>query len=360
MLSRRHWCAARATVWLIFIICAQQAAATATASGSNSCLAEFGRGSCAATDSLSTSLRINAGDEVNVQLLASLASGARCVDDCALGAIFASVGSVAASGIAYIGMGNYMISWQKGTLPTAGSFSMSVSISGNTVSGSPASMIVSPGPVSPGDTLIYNNPAGGGVAGTIISFSMQLRDRFGNSVVDGGGVLFSATLLPIDLAATVSGAGGVYVASYTCTAAASYTLVVRSNDMALQSTYQVVVRPGAKDPSAFTASGLSVGAAGGLIQYVLQGRDSYGNALTTDSSSTFSLTISHPVADEHVQVSPAVSVVYAAEGQYAATFSLTASASYTISIRTGGASINGSPFLRMVVPASISQKSSIK
>jgi hypothetical protein len=356
MLSRRLWCAARATVWLISIICAQ---AAATASGSNSCIAEFGGGSCA--DSLSTSLRIHAGDEVNVKLLASLASGARCVDDCALGAIFASVGSVAASGIAYIGMGNYMISWQTGRLPTVGSFSMSVSISGNTVSGSPASMIVSPGPVSPGNTLIYNNPAGGGVAGTSISFSMQLRDRYGNSVVDGGGVSFSATLLPIDLAATVSpGAGGVYVASYTCTAAASYTLVVRSNDMALQSTYQVVVRPGAKDPSAFTASGPSVGAAGGLIQYVLQGRDLYGNALTTDSSSTFSLTISHPVADEHVQVSPAVSVVYAAEGQYAVTFSLTASASYTISIRTGGASINGSPFLRMVVPASISQKSSIK
>ena len=86
---------------------------------------------------------------------------------------------------------------------------------------------------------------------------MQLRDRFGNSVVDGGGVSFSATLLPIDLAATVSATGGgVYVASYSCTATGSYTLVVRSNDMALQSTYQVVVRPGAKDPSAFTASGL--------------------------------------------------------------------------------------------------------
>lgn len=190
---------------------------------------------------------------------------------------------------------------------------------------------------------------------------MQLRDRFGNSVVDGGDVSFSATLLPIDLAATVSAAGGgVYVASYSCTAAGSYTLVVRSNDMALQSTYQVVVRPGAKDPSAFTASGLSVGAAGGLIQYVVQGRDSYGNALTADSSSTFSLTISHPVADEDVQVSPAVSVAYTAEGQYAVTFSLTASASYLISIRTGGASINGSPFSRVVVPASISQKSSIK
>ena len=34
-----------------------------------------------------------------------------------------------------------------------------------------------------------------------------------------------------------------------------------------------------------------MGAAGGLIQYVVQGRDSYGNALTADSSSTFSLTI---------------------------------------------------------------------
>ena len=256
MLSRHPfaWSAARATVsWLVFIICAQQAAATP--SGSNSCLAEFGDGSC-----LSTSLRINAGDEVNVQLLASLASGARCADDCASGAISASVGSVAASGIAYIGMGNYMISWQMGRLPTAGSFSMNVSISGITVIGSPASMIVSPGPVSPSNTLIYDNPEGGGVAGTSISqisFSMQLRDRFGNSVVDGGGVSFSATLLPIDLAATVSATGGgVYVASYSCTATGSYTLVVRSNDMALQSTYQVVVRPGAKDPSAFTASGL--------------------------------------------------------------------------------------------------------
>ena len=190
---------------------------------------------------------------------------------------------------------------------------------------------------------------------------MQLRDRFGNSVVDGGDVSFSATLLPIDLAATVSATGGgVHVASYSCTATGSYTLVVRSNDMALQSTYQVVVRPGAKDPSAFTASGLSVGAAGGLIQYVVQGRDSYGNALTADSSSTFSLTISHPVADEDVQVSPAVSVAYTAEGQYAVTFSLTASASYLIYIRTGGASINGSPFSRVVVPASISQRSSIK
>ena len=47
MLSRHPfaWSAARATVsWLVFIICAQQAAATP--SGSNSCLAEFGDGSC--------------------------------------------------------------------------------------------------------------------------------------------------------------------------------------------------------------------------------------------------------------------------------------------------------------------------
>ena len=342
----------------MLIAYAQEAAATP--SGSHSCLSEFEGATCG----LSASLSITAGDEVRVQLLANLDSGVRCADDCAASEITASVGGVAASSIAYIGTGNYMLYWQPGRLPEAGSFDLDVAISGVAVSGSPASMTVSAGTVVASNTLVYDNPGGGGVAGTLITFSLQLRDGFGNNITDGGDVSFSASLLPIDLAATVSGAGnGVFVASYTCTAAASYTLVVRSSDMSLQSTYSVVVLPGATDPSAFTAAGLTMGAAGSLIQYVVQGRDAYGNALTSASSSTFSLTISHLVEDEHIQVTPTVSGEYTAEGQYGVTFTLTASASYTVSILavlpSGSANISGSPFTRMVVPATRNAQQSL-
>ena len=99
-------------------------------------------------------------------------------------------------------MGNYMIWWQQGMLPTAGSHALSVKISGTAVSGTPATVIITPGAAVASKTLIYDEPGAGGVVGTSISFSLQERDNYGNNVATGT-FSFSATLLPINVEARV-------------------------------------------------------------------------------------------------------------------------------------------------------------
>lgn len=55
-------------------------------------------------------------------------------------------------------------------------------ISGADVASTPATITIATGDALLSNTLIYDNPALGGIVGTEISFSLQLRDRYGNLV----------------------------------------------------------------------------------------------------------------------------------------------------------------------------------
>jgi hypothetical protein len=245
-------------------------------------LSEFGGTSLQC--GLSSSLSIFAGSEVRLLLLVSLDSGTRCVDDCAPGTITASVDGEAASAISYIGTGgSYMLIWKQGILVYTGSLSLTVAISGTAVLGTPASITSVVGAVVAANTLVYSNPGGGGVVGTIITFSLRLRDGFGNNITQENAapaLTFSVILLPIERAGSVAGAviaqeSGVYLVSYSCTASGKYALRVLSSDMTLTALYDdVTLIPAAKDPTKFTASALSSGAAGAPVNVILQARDS--------------------------------------------------------------------------------------
>jgi hypothetical protein len=249
--------------------------AEAVPSGNYSCLSEVGDTSCG----LSSSLSIFAGSEVRLLLLVSLDSGTRCVDDCAPGTITASVDGEAASAISYIGTGgSYMLIWKQGILVYTGSLSLTVAISGTAVLGTPASITSVAGAVVAANTLVYSNPGGGGVVGTIITFSLRLRDGFGNNITQENAapaLTFSVILLAIERAGSVAGAviaqeSGVYLVSYSCTASGKYALRVLSSDMTLTALYDVELLPAEKDPEKFTVSALSSGAAGAPVNLVLQ------------------------------------------------------------------------------------------
>ena len=326
--------------------------AHAAPSGANSCLAESSGSECGLSDALS----MVAGAEVSVVLWASDDSGARCADDCAQGLVTASLGGNAADQITYIGNGNYYLHWNQGTVRVAGSHTLNAEISGAAVSGTPYTITCATGGAMATGTHIYDSPSAGGVVGQDITFSLQVRDGFGNDVTAASvGFSYAVTLEPIGVAATVTPRGdGQYSVSYSCTTSGTYTLTVRSSDSQLNTQYGVTLTPGNADLSKFSGSGVSTGDAGALVQYVVQGRDTYGNALTADSGSSFSITVGHLVNGQHEQVAAQTSVAYAAEGRYDVTFTLTASGSYSVSIFSAGTStplaVVGSPFERAVQP----------
>ena len=316
-------------------------------------LAESGATVCG----LSSSLSRTAGDEIVLSLLVTQENGEKCADDCAAGAITASVGGTAATAIQHIGGGNYLLSWQAGALPTAGSHALAVAIGGTAIAGTPVTVTSVAGAADAEHTMIYDDPAGGGVVGTDITFSLQLRDRYDNTVATGTSA-FTFSVELVDAAGTTNAAGtvteagsGVYSVSYTSTAAGAYTLAVRSSDMGLNKGYDVTLSPGAADLSKFDGSGATTGLAGGLVQYVVQGRDTYGNALNTDSSASFVASVAQQSNGGDVSVSPNVAVAYTEEGRYGISFTLTAAGSYSVSISSGGVAMVGSPFQRAVTPA---------
>jgi len=320
-------------------------------SGANSCLAEAGASACG----LSSALAMTAGAEVAITLMVSDDAGIKCADDCAAGLVTASLGGTAADSVSYIGNGNYYVRWNLGSVSAAGSLALSVAISGADVSGSPATVTSATGVAVATRTHVFDNPSAGGVVGQPVSFSLQARDRYGNDVTAAAsiGFSFSVKLLPIDVAAIVTPQGdGEYSVSYSCTAAGDYTLAVSSSDNMLNAQYAVTLRPGSPDASKFSGAGAAAGDAGALVQYVVQGRDSYGNALTNDADSSFSISVSQLVGGQYQQVTPSTAVNYDTEGRYLVTFTLTASASYSVSISSAGsAPVVGSPFTRAVNPA---------
>jgi hypothetical protein len=109
-------------------------------------------------------------------------TGERCTNDCAVGAITASIGGIGATSIQYIQQGNYWLYWEAGACTAVGAKALVVQISGADVASTPATITIATGDALLSNTLIYDNPALGGIVGTEISFSLQLRDRYGNLV----------------------------------------------------------------------------------------------------------------------------------------------------------------------------------
>ena len=68
-------------------------------------------------------------------------------------------------------------------------------MSGTSISGMPATLTSLPGAASAAHTLIYDNPTAGGLVGTDISFSLQLRDSFENFVSQPPPPPLSSTIL---------------------------------------------------------------------------------------------------------------------------------------------------------------------
>lgn len=336
---------------VLFFCCARLA--DSAPSAANSCLAEVGASDCG----LSSALSMVAGDEVSVLVLASDDAGARCTDDCASGLVSASLGGNAADAITYNGNGMYYLHWNRGSVRVAGSLALNVEISSAAVSGSPATVACETGQASASGTHVYDNPSAGGVVGQDITFSLQARDTYGNDLtVAPTQFSYIVKLQPIDVAAVVTPRGnGQYSVSYSCTTSGDYTLTVRSSDLELNTVYDVTLTPGDADLSKFSGSGVTTGDAGALAQYVVQGRDAYGNALTADAGASFSVTVSQSVDGQYEQVSGQVSVAYSSEGRYDLTFTLTASGLYSVDILSAGTStptqIAGSPFTRAVRPA---------
>jgi len=226
----------------------------------------------------------------------------------------------------------------------AGPYSTSIMVNGNKVAGSPFDTRISPGPFNPQGT-VTNGLSNLVIAGDLNSFSIQLKDIYGNDVTDNDiaerdiAVLLNGTDIPINVAYP---SAGVFLVKYNYTVAGSYWMNVTINgtEVGASPPGLVVIQAGDVYPPACTAEGEATEQATvkktSYFKVII--RDRYENrhqwslvkpliTLSADGQATY---------DGNAQQVP--------DGTYNVSYFASAKAVYTLSVTIGGHHIKGSPF----------------
>jgi fibro-slime domain-containing protein len=195
--------------------------------------------------------------------------------------------------------GKHRVTWSS---TVAASYEVYVKLSGADISGSPGSLSVVPAAASPTSSRMSGNALFTATAGVPSSFTIQPRDRYGNTITTSsrGSIVdtASATLAKSGVA-TVNAActfvSQVWQCTYTANNAGVYTTTGLVNAGTMTPTYETTIRPGPVDAERSTIitpiNDGNTPVAGDLVAVVIQSRDRFGNdrdddVPTTGSAST--------------------------------------------------------------------------
>ena len=153
-----------------------------------------------------------------------------------------------------------------------------------------------PGASDPAKTQLSGAGLQGSTAGVQAQFTITAFDQFGNQQIDANNTIFtpkdSVTVSLVEAGpngATVALPGaqivyqggsqqGVYVASYTLTKAALYSVAARLNGVAIAASAVLEVVPAATHPASCAVVGWpSAIVAGEATEFSVQARDQFGN-----------------------------------------------------------------------------------
>ena len=191
------------------------------------------------------------------------------------------------------GNGTYTATFTAGTQP--GSDTLTATIYGQTVTSPAPTITVTPGPVSLSQSTISITPAtlqAGGTATVVLT----ARDAFGNVEGGGLGIAFGlGTGAAGGMFSAVSDNGnGTYTATFTAaTAGTARTITATIGGVAVTSALPTIaVTPGAASQLVVTRQPSSAVTAGVPFstQPVVAEEDSFGNIITSDSTSTVTVT----------------------------------------------------------------------
>ena len=175
------------------------------------------------------------------------------------------------------------------TVTVSGTFSLSVTLGGQAIQGSPKSITVGPGPTLASTTVV--SAAGGSVAtaGVAASMQIQARDEYGNRRSEGGdtfGLDVVEALTGARIHASVHDLGdGSYNVLYTSTISGAFRVdLMHSNTLMAVPGINIVVAPARAHGPASVAEGLGLrrAVAGKASTASVWLRDQYGNAVAPD------------------------------------------------------------------------------
>eukprot|EP00004_Rigifila_ramosa_P001931 TRINITY_DN1193_c0_g1_i1.p1 TRINITY_DN1193_c0_g1~~TRINITY_DN1193_c0_g1_i1.p1 ORF type:complete len:2886 (+),score=664.15 TRINITY_DN1193_c0_g1_i1:256-8658(+) len=186
--------------------------------------------------------------------------------------------------------GTYVVNYN---LTVAGTYQLTITLANQQISGSPFSLVVSPGPTFPGSCYILGGisgwqlPGGGFVAGSS-SFTIVSVDRFGNPRTSGGST-FLVSLASLANSATGSVSdllNGRYQVSLTLTTSGRYNFNVSTGGAfisGIPSWIDVIPADASVQSTAvLTPTTLAVGSA---LTVNVTSRDTYGNQRFTNLDS---------------------------------------------------------------------------
>jgi hypothetical protein len=241
------------------------------------------------------------------------------------------------------GDGSYALSY---AITLAGNYVTGISINNGNILGSPFTTVVNPANFDPHGTATVGLETNV-VAGNNNSFSVQLRDVYGNDITENVVAPDNITLLlngtEVEKTEITLVGDGIYDIVYNQTVAGAYTMNITIDHVEIGTTPlpQIIISPaGTYPPLCFAVGEATLKA---YIKrdnsYTLVVRDEYGNHC---NGSTIPPVIQLSATGETTVVG---SAVLSPDGNYTITYSgITAKATYTMSVTFNGEHIHGSPF----------------
>jgi len=188
------------------------------------------------------------------------------------------------------------------TIPTVGSYTLSVTLFGDHVQGSPYRVVATPSTTVSEMTLVSSNADVSGTAGVRRSFSVSPRDAFGNlqrlDPYSGPENLAAIATLQGSASVLISASfsiqdDGFQIASWTPTIAGIYSLSVMHGLSVVKYLPSISIQPGAVAAATTLVSGAGLGKLyiGSLVGVEIIARDSFGNVIS-DGLQSFAFQVS--------------------------------------------------------------------
>jgi adhesin/invasin len=253
------------------------------------------------------------------------------------------------SSVADLGNGTYTAIFT-GTL--AGTNTIKAYIDGQAVTSAAPAIQVVTGPLSLAKSPVTVSAASMTAGGTV-AITLQPEDAGGNKLILGGSqtVVFALETGSGTFGPVVANPNGTYTATFTDTAAGSYTIATTINGLAVTSPAPTItVKPAAVSVtnSAVTVLPQNQVQSGGKVTVTLQARDNYGNPETAGN-----LAVAFKLGTGSGKGNFG-KVTYAGNGIYQATFTGTMAGSNTISATIGAAKVTSTPAAITVTPGTYS------
>jgi hypothetical protein len=248
---------------------------------------------------------------------------------------------------------------------STGNYSLVVLCAGGPIQGSPFTVTSLPSDLSPAHSVAFGDGLSKSIAGENVSFSVQLKDAFGNSLQATSEILSqiesflvgpadSSEKFPVSVSVSDD---GLLILSYSVTTSGSYLLHVLINSVAISgSPFSVVIDSSNYSPQHFTVSGIpSSGISGETLTFIITLLDQYGNTISTGNNNNNNIKLTGALTSSNDDNVVQVSFSDNGDGTVTGKFTPELAGTRSLVLQAGddSTSLQGSPYSLEIAPGSI-------